>query len=237
MLLVHELHEVRGRTEDEFEHAVRTRWLPALVRDPDARLLYFLKHAHGSGPSYRVVTITALRDAAAWGRLAERIDRGDLRDAACALDALRHDVTAKLLVPLPWSPLQNLDLAAVPGDALPVHELSLFMEDTVWPDEDQLETYVARSGDHYLAEMRRNAERGSTLLTILGGFRTAFGAGRRREIVLWQKITEPRALSPLLGSEVPARYKQPGTWMHDALALRDHWESRLLRSVEWSPWY
>ena len=48
-----------------------------------------------------------------------------------------------------------------------MHELSLFMEDTVWPDEDQLETYVERSGNHYLAEMRRNAERGGTLLTIL----------------------------------------------------------------------
>ena len=237
MILVHELHEVRGREEDAFEETVRTRWVPALARDTDARLLYFLKHAHGSGASYRVVTITALRDAAAWGRTAERIDRGDLRDESRALDALRHDVTAKLLVPLPWSPLQEIDLASVPVEDLSAHELSLFMEDTVWPDEDKLETYVERSGDHYLAEMRRNAERGGTLLTILGGFRTAFGAGTRREIVLWQKISELRGLSPLLTSEVPARYKEPGTWMHDALALRDRWESRLLRSVEWSPWY
>jgi hypothetical protein len=237
MLLVHELHEVRGREEDAFEDAVRARWLPALARDPDARLLYFLKHAHGSGASYRVVTITALRDAAAWGRTAERIDAGDLRDEARALDALRHDVTAKLLVPLPWSPLRTIDLAAVPGEAAARHELTLFMEDTVWPDESQLETYVERSGRHYLAEMQRNAERGGTLLTILGGFRTAFGAGLRREILLWQKVTEPRGLRPLLMSEVPARFKEPGTWMHDALALRDRWESRLLRTVDWSPWY
>src|SRR5262245_18433332 len=211
--------------------------MPVVDRDPDARLHYILKHAHGSGASYRVVTITAMRDAAAWGRTAERIDGGDLRDASCALDALRHDVTAKLLVPLPWSPLQTLDFAAVPTEAPPVHELSLFMEDTVWPDEGQLETYVERSGNHYLAEMRRNAERGGTLLTILAGFRTAFGAGKRREIVLWQKLTEPRGLTPLLTSEVPARYKEPGTWMNDALALRDRWESRLLRTVDWSPWY
>src|SRR5262245_36859302 len=237
MLLVHELHEVRGREEDAFEAAVRERWLPALARDPDVRLLYFLKHAHGSGASYRVVTVTALRDAAAWGRTAQRIEAGDLRDDARVLDALRHDVTAKLLVPLPWSPLQSVDFAQVPGEAKATHGLTLFMEDTVWPHEDQLETYVERSGDHYLAEMRRNAERGGTLLTILGGFRTAFGAGARREIVLWQKITDLRGLTPLLTSEVPARYKEPGTWMHDALALRDRWESRLLRSVEWSPWY
>ena len=56
-----------------------------------------------------------------------------------------------------------------------------------------------------------------------------------------QETAEPRAkrswLRPLLMSEVPARFKEPGTWMNDALALRDRWESRLLRSVDWSPWY
>ncbi len=85
--------------------------------------------------------------------------------------------------------------------------------------------------------LERNAEREGTLLTILGGFRGAWGAGRRREIVLWQKVTEPRGLRPLLTSEVPERYKAPGTWMHDALELRDRWESRLLRTVAWSPWH
>ena len=237
MIFVHELHEVRGAEEDAFEDAVRERWMPALARDGDARLLYFTKHAHGSGASYRVVTVTALRDAAAWGRLVERVDAGDLRETACALDALRHDVHAKLLIPLPWSPLQSVELETVPAETPAPHELSLFMEDTVWPHEDQLEPYVARSGDHYLAEMQRNAEREGTLLTILAGFRAAFGGGRRREIVLWQKITDLRGLRPLLSSEVPERYKQPGTWMHDALGLRDRWESRLLRTVSWSPWY
>ena len=232
-----EMHEVRGRDEDAFEAAVRERWAPALAREGDARLLYFTRQAHGSGPSYRVVTITALREAAAWARLAERVDRGDLRDEAVALDGLRHDVHAKLLVPLPWSPLQEIDLEAVPEPGAP-HEATLFMEDTVWPHEGQLERYVERSGAHYLEEMRRNAdsERGS-LLTVQAGFRTAYGSGRRREIVLWQKITEPRGLRPLLSSEVPAPYKQPGTWMHDALELRDRWESRLLRTSDWSPWY
>jgi len=35
--------------------------------------------------------------------------------------------------------------------------------------------------------------------------------------------------------ELPAHVKGPGTWMHDALQVRDDWESRLLRSVSWSP--
>jgi hypothetical protein len=35
---------------------------------------------------------------------------------------------------------------------------------------------------------------------------------------------------------MPERYRAPGTWMHDALELRDQWQSRLLRAAAWSPW-
>ena len=107
MLLLHEVHEVIGAQEAEFEAAYRDAYLPALATGDDARLLYFLHHAVGTGPSYNVVTITALRDGAAWDRLAERVDAGDLRDWSARLDDLRHDVRAKWLVPLPWSPLQK----------------------------------------------------------------------------------------------------------------------------------
>ena len=99
----------------------------------------------------------------------------------------------------------------MPAEAGAPHDPALFMEDTVWPFEDLVERYVERLGAHYLAEMRESAERGEALLTVLGGFRTAFGSGRRREIVLWQKITRPRALRHLLGAEIPARYRAPGT--------------------------
>ena len=236
MLLLHEVHEVVGVHEDAFEQTYRERMLPALAQS-DARLLYFLHHAHGTGASYRVVTLTALRDGAAWQDLVERVDAGDLAPIARELDDQRHDVTAKVYVPLPWSPLRRVDLDAVPTDAR-THALSLFMEDTVWPYEGRLETYVERAGSHYAVEMERNArEARGTILTVLGGFRTAFGSGRRREILLWQKITQPKALRPLIASEVPAHYKRPGTWMHDALEVRDRWESRLLRTAAWSPWH
>ena len=39
----------------------------------------------------------------------------------------------------------------------------------------------------------------------------------------------------LLTREVPPELTRPGTWMHDALALRDQWQSRLLRTTRWSP--
>ena len=34
---------------------------------------------------------------------------------------------------------------------------------------------------------------------------------------------------------IPAEHRAPGTWMHDALQVRDDWESRLLRTSTWSP--
>ncbi|HZR71074.1 MAG TPA: hypothetical protein VFB01_18695 [Burkholderiales bacterium] len=230
MLFVHEEHEVRGRREKEFEAAVRDEWRPALARDDDARLLYFLHHAHGSGPSYRVVTITAVKDGAAWERLVRRIDGGDLRDAVRRLDELRYDAHAKVLVPLPWSKLQQVRFGDLPG-ALAEREPTLFMEDTVWPDAGKLEDYVERSGSHYAREMRERGE----ILTVEASFRTAYGAGRRREVILWQKVVRADFLVPLLTREVPDRFREPGTWMHDALELRDQWRSRLLRTVPWSP--
>ena len=64
-LFVHETHHVRGRSEEDFEAAYRDDWMPALAADADARLLWYCHHAHGSGPAYHVVTITAVRDGAA----------------------------------------------------------------------------------------------------------------------------------------------------------------------------
>ncbi|MFP8874815.1 MAG: hypothetical protein VCB42_09880, partial [Myxococcota bacterium] len=198
------------------------------------RLLYFLHHAHGTGVSYNAVSITAIRDGAAWERLGERVESGDLSAWARGVDALRHEVTAKLLVPLPWSPLQSVELADLPSSG-EEHEPSVFMEDTVWPREGMLEAYIERAGSHYAQEMKQDA--GRRLLSVDASFRTAFGSHRRREVVLWQKVVAPKGLSALVAREVPAEYKRPGTWMHDALELRDQWESRLLRTARWSPWH
>ena len=181
--------------------------------------------------------MTALRDGAAWHELAQRVDLGDLRPLAQELDALRHEVRAKVMQPLPWSPLQEVDLASVPftataqapGADTTQRPLSLFMEDTVHPHEGRLEKYVEASGSHYASEMREHDAQGRALLRIEASFRTAFGSHRRREIILWQRVIEPRGILPLLMREVPETYLEPGKWMHDALALRDQWQSRRAR--------
>ena len=73
------------------------------------------------------------------------------------------------------------------------------------------------------------------MVEIQAAYRTAFGSHRRREIVLWQKVLLHDALLNLIVEEMPQEYKKPGLWMLDALALRDQWQSRLLRTSSWSP--
>ena len=45
MLFVHEVHQVAGTKEDEFEAAYRDGWMPLLAKDDDARLLWYMNHA------------------------------------------------------------------------------------------------------------------------------------------------------------------------------------------------
>jgi hypothetical protein len=232
MLLLHELHTVNGRHEDEFEAAFRNGWMPELASDRDTRLLYYLKLAHGTGRAYHVVTITALRDGAAYERLAQRVQRGDLRRWAGDVDRFRHEVEGKLLVPVEWSPMQDVDLTSVPVDGR-THDCTLFMEDSAWPYEAKLDEYLERARTHYAPSLEQRTER--SLLTLLGVFQAALGAPRRREVILWQRVDFPERLPALFTRELPAHVKGPGTWMHDALQVRDDWQSRLLRSAEWSP--
>ena len=230
MLFIHEVHSVRGRAEDDFEVAFRDGWMPMLGAGDDARLLWYANHAHGSGPAYTVVTVTVVRDGAAWERLALRIQKGDLRQWMRDLDELRHDVDAKLLVPLAWSPLKAVDFSDVPTDPRE-HELGLYMEDTMWPYPDKFDEYIDRCGEVY----SKSLDRPNPLLTIEAAFQPALGSQRRREVALMQRIHDPQALLRLLQTEIPPEFRGPGTWMHDALELRDQWTSRLLRTSSWSP--
>jgi hypothetical protein len=232
MLFMHEVHTVRGRAEDEFEAAFRDGWMTTLGAGDEARLLWYANQAHGTGPAYTVVTVTAVRDGAAWERLARRIQRGDLRQWMRELDALRHDVAAKLLVTLPWSPLQDVPFGEIPTDGRE-HELSLYMEDTMWPYEDTFTEYIDRCGEVY----SKSLENSESMLDIQAGFQPALGSHLRREVVLMQRIRQPETLLNLLRNEIPTRYRAPGTWMYEALDLRDQWTSRLLRTSSWSPLY
>ena len=232
MLLLHEVHTVAGRHEDEFEAAFRDGWMPTLGRDDDARLLYFLRLAHGTGRAYHPVTITALRDGAAYERLAERVQRGDLRNWAADVDLLRHEVEGKLLLAVDWSPMKDLDLTTVPTDGREHDPCSTWK--TARGRTKARSTAISRRRARTTRpSLEERTER--SLLTLLGVFQAALGAPRRREVVLWQRVDFPERLPGLFTRELPAHVKGPGTWMHDALEVRDDWQSRLLRSAKWSP--
>jgi hypothetical protein len=53
--------------------------------------------------------------------------------------------------------------------------------------------------------------------------------------MLMQRILDVDRLQHLLMTDIPPEMRAPGTWMHDALTLRDRWESLLLRTARWSP--
>ncbi len=234
MLFLHEVHRVVGTREEEFEAAVREGWMRRLAEGDEARLLWYANHAHGSGASYQVVTITGIADGAAWERLALRIQKGDLQKPLRELDELRHDVVGKILIPVYWSPLQSVDLGAVPTDGRE-HELSMFMEDTGWPYAP-LDDYIRCWDVDYYQVLSRYAL-GRALLDIQACFQVAHGTHQRREAMLWQKILNHETLLHLLTHETPPEQKGPESYMSKALRYRDQWQSRLLRTSRWSPLY
>ena len=236
MLLLHEVHRIAGADEDRFEAAYRDVLLPALARSEGCRLLWYLRVAHGSGPAYTVVTVTGCRDASAWAELAERVRSGDLAEWSAEVDAMRHACQAKLLTPVSWSPLQHIDLAHVPTSGAP-HELSLFMEDTAWPYPGGLRAYLEKAGTLYDDTLRAQKQEGRGIIGLEAAFQPVYGTHHTTEVILWQRVVNHKALLWMLANDLPPAATAPGTWMHDALAVRDRWESRLLRSAEWSPLY
>jgi hypothetical protein len=233
MLVLHEVHTVVGEHAREFAHLCRDELGGGLAQDPGARLLYYFDHAAGSGPSYTVVTLTGLADGEALDRLVRRTHDGDLASLWRRLDRWRHEVVGKVLAPVEWSPMGDLDLSSVPADGAD-HEPSLYMEDTGWPSAP-IDDYLAfwDTSYHRFLEALPPERR---LLRIEACFRTAWGSGRHPEGILLQKIGNTQALKGLLSST--ERYdpdEWPGSYMHGALALRDQWESRLLRTARWSP--
>jgi hypothetical protein len=232
MLLLHEVHTVAGAREDEFEHLFRDTYMQGLGKSDDARLGWFLRLAFGTARAYQVTTITVLADGGAYERLARRVQTGDLRSWAAAVDGCRHEVRGKVLLPVEWSPVQDIDLAGIPVDGAE-HDPALFMEDSAWPHEGKLDEYLEAARTHYAPSLEVRTER--SLLELEAVYQAALGSPRRREVVLWQRVVAPDRLPGLFTRDLPPQVKEPGTWMHDALRVRDDWESRLLRTATWSP--
>jgi len=222
MIFLHETHEVAAGKMEEFWGAVRGEWR-TLLEEHGARVLWAFELTHGTGASYQAITITAVRDWAAWGALAER-DDARIRDWRHRSGALRRDVTAKLLLPAPWSPLREADLAAPAADGPP----ALYLHDTGWPFPGRIDDYVDALGSIYYPQILQ-----TKMISIEACWRVAPGTGRLHEAILLQKILDwPRFTEMLARGEQGA---QRSGWMVEGLNYRDRWESKLLRTTSWSP--
>ena len=231
MLFVHEVHKVVGKAAAQFEDAYRNRWMPTLAEGSDARLVWYFDLAHGSGLAYRAVTVTAVRDAASWYRLAERVKSGDLQAWGRDLDGLQHDAVGRIMTPLEWSPtLGSFD--DIPTDPAE-HEPTMYMEDTMWPFPGKVREYIEAAGNVYQKSL--GAEGSQMQMHIELALQTMPGAGRYPEVTLMQKLSSLAPLIRLLTQDIPSEVLEPGSWMHEALELRDQWRSKLLRTAVWSP--
>jgi hypothetical protein len=231
VLFVHEVHKVVGKFAAQFEDAYRSGWMQTLSKGSDARLLWYFDLAHGSGLAYRAVTVTAVEDGASWARLADRLASGDLQSWARHLDGLQHESRGRIMTPLEWSPSIG-SLSDIPSDP-PVHEPTMYMEDTMWPFPGKVRDYVTASGNVYRRAL--GAEGSQMHMSIELALQTMPGAGRYPEVTLMQKLSTLPPLIRLLTHDIPPEVTAPGSWMHEALELRDQWRSKLLRTAVWSP--
>jgi hypothetical protein len=226
MLYLHETHEIGGGKMDEFETLLRQHWQPLTERAGTAKLLWFWHHTHGTGPSYQAISITAVRDWAAWGELVRAQRDADWREWSAAAWQCRREVTSKLLQPTSWSPLQTVDYAMVKSAT--DQPVSLYLHDTGWPFSGKLDAYTAALGSVFYP-----ATRLSKMISVEACWTVCPGTGRFHEVVLLQKILDWEAFSRLLtAGERPSR---AGEWMQEGLKYRDRWESKLLRPAAWSP--
>ena len=227
MLFLHEIHEVVAGKTEVFESAFREQWLPLAQEGGAARLVWFWHLTHGTGASYQAVSLTAVRDWAAWADVAARW-RSDPRhrDWRKRVGEVRRDVVQKLLVPTEWSPLQDVDLAAPDVAAPPTP--GMYLHDTGWPFPGMLDDYAAALGRVFHAQVQQ-----TRMISIAGCFTVAPGTGRHHEVVLLQKIEDWDRFAQLLTRGEQGA--QRGGWMVEGLRYRDKWESKLLRCAGWSP--
>lgn len=226
MLFLHETHEIIGGQTAAFEAAVRDEWQPLIEAGGRARLLWFWQLTHGTGLAYHAVSITAVRDWAAWGELVAAM-RGDVgwRRWFERCWTLRREVVSKLLQPTAWSPLQTVDLAAPP---LASDAPSLFLHDTGWPNPGKLDAYVEALGSVFYPQTRTYK-----MIRVEACWTVCPGTGRHHEVVLLQRVLDWPAYAHMLAAG--ERPSKPGDWMEEGLKYRDRWESKLLRPASWSP--
>ena len=103
----------------------------------------------------------------------------------------------------------------------------------MWPFPGKVRDYIEAAGAVYRPSL--GAEGSHVQLSIELALQTMPGAGRYPEVTLLQRLSSLPLLIRLLTNDIPPEVTGPGSWMHEALDLRDQWRSKLLRTAAWSP--
>jgi hypothetical protein len=220
MLFVHDVHVVTGEHEFAYEDLVRDEYVPA-VSDDDTRLLWFLHSTHGSGDAYHIVTITAVRDGAAWDRLVERLRYGDLSELSTRMAALRYTLSSSLLVSTDWSPLGGLELTEVPTQPAD-HPVSLYREDTL-------------KGPGVAATLASAASRpaeADDVLTVTAAFQPAWSSDREAK-VLYRIAVDSDRWTSAFGTDTG--WQDWRGSLTPTVPDGVHGSGRMLRTTSWSP--
>lgn len=231
MLFVHEMHSLSPSTAVGFEAMLRDRWAPALGRDADMRLVWCVRSMPGAFAFPEIITLTAVADGAALERLGDRLRDGDLRQEIAVLDGRRARVETRILAPLTFNPLV-FDLDSMPSDPGSIDRPGeIYIHDLVPPRLGAQRAYEVAMGTAYM----RMQEMEGLEIRNWAGLETVPGGGPVPENLMLSHISSARAGTDLLFHHVSRDEVKPGSWLSDALKLRDTWVSRLVRTVPWSP--
>jgi hypothetical protein len=112
VLVVQEVHRVRGTAVEEFESTTQQFWKEAAPLG--VAPAWFFEVSHGTGPSYCVITGLRLDGWSAWEAYARAVAYGELSAVTEELDATRYDSESSVLDLLSEAP-PTPETAASPG--------------------------------------------------------------------------------------------------------------------------
>jgi hypothetical protein len=229
LFFVHEIHALDPATAEAFEASLRDEWVPALA-DHDTRLVWAVRSEAASISFPEIITLTAVADGDALQRLAERMRGGDLRDGSRQLDEHRRGHTTRVV-----AALEEFNPYTVALDGLPVvrsdASTELYIHDFVIPRLGMQRIYEVQMREYFMKMLEIEA----LPMKTWAGFETVAGGGRTPESIMVTHVNNSRALAELVVHGNPRMRVEPGTWMADALKLRDTWTAGGGGGLPWSP--
>ena len=228
MLILHQLSRVASHNREQFEQLHRDQWLPSVAQIGSCRFAWYAMATPLARRTDEVATITVIPQDDV-DEFFAAVRSGSLAALASEISALRDSVETRLMRPIDYDPWAR---SGVEIPAEPVFgPTATYMHDFVPPCDGQMNAYSDMMRDKYMA--LTDADLSGVVLRM--SWQTVAGGGPVPEMFNLSEVLDLDMLQALFVHDVPREQKAMGTWMWDALAVRDQWTTRLLRCAEWSP--